>query len=222
MMSRVELPVFPGVGRKNDALFLYGAGRGKPFVLCYEQERVEVVCGPSCREVHKEINVAHCERDGVPISRRRGGGGTVVLSPGVLVTVVVGLCAPGQGIREIFSMVHRVMIKALQPLVPVPIRERGISDLAIGERKICGSSLYLPRSPAVFCYQSSLMVDCDTSLIGRYLHHPPREPDYRKGRGHAAFCTTLREQGCGEGVESVGCRVSALEYLWPGVLGLGH
>ena len=33
----------------------------------------------------------------------------------------------------------------------------------------------------------------DLRLIDRYLNHPPREPDYRRGRTHAAFMGGLKE-----------------------------
>jgi lipoate-protein ligase A len=35
----------------------------------------------------------------------------------------------------------------------------------------------------------------DVSLIERYLKHPKREPDYRKGRKHSEFVTNLKNLG---------------------------
>jgi lipoate-protein ligase A len=78
----------------------------------------------------------------------------------------------------------------------IALEQKGISDLAVGDRKVLGSSLYLPGRQLLYCYQSSLMVGSDLSLINRYLRHPPREPDYRSGRGHDAFCANLRQCGC--------------------------
>jgi lipoate-protein ligase A len=51
------------------------------------------------------------------------------------------------------------------------------------------------RKPANFYYQASLLVDADLDVIDSYLKHPPKEPEYRDGRDHLAFCTTLHQQG---------------------------
>jgi len=189
------LPVFPGRLRKNDALFIYGASQEKPFVRIYEQQAVEIVHGPSFR-ADRELFIDRCEEDGVTVTERRGGGGTVVLSPGVLVITITGEKKnEREGALDIFHRVHDAVIAALSKAGVNNIIRAGISDLADGGKKILGSSLYIGSKPPLFYYQSSLMVSNDLTLLDRYLRHPPREPDYRGGRGHSDFCTTLRELG---------------------------
>jgi lipoate-protein ligase A len=114
----------------------------------------------------------------------------------MLILLVVGNRIHGESINECYSRIHRPLVELLDPMVAGPVREAGISDLAIGEHKVLGSSLYLARDPFLYYYQSSLMVRSDLSLISRYLKHPPREPDYRGRRAHGEFCTTLQEKGC--------------------------
>jgi len=189
------LVVFPGRLRKNDALFIYGASQEKPFVYIYEQQAVEIVHGPSFR-ADRELFIDRCKADDVTITERRGGGGTVVLSPGVLViTITGGKKSEREGALEIFGRVHDAVIAALKKIGVCGVVRAGISDLAVGGKKVLGSSLYIGSKPPLFYYQSSLMVSNDLSLLDRYLRHPPREPDYRSGRGHSDFCTTLKELG---------------------------
>jgi lipoate-protein ligase A len=189
------LPVFPGEPRKNDDVFIGGVLAEKPFVLVYEQESVEVVHGPSFR-AEREIFVDRCEEDGVAVTARRGGGGTVVLSPGVLVIVVVGEKKnEREGALDVFSRVNGVIAAALCKSGIKNVANEGISDLAVDGKKILGSSLYMGSKPPLFYYQSSLMVCNDLTLIDRYLQHPPKEPEYRQGRSHRDFCTTLKELG---------------------------
>lgn len=172
---------------------MYGAVQAKPFVFVYEQEMVEVVCGPSCR-INDEVIVDRCTDDDVAITNRRTGGGTVVLSPGMVVTLVVGERNGAQPALCYFDMVHNAMIRLLADEGITGIAKTGISDCAINGRKILGSSLYLGTTPRLYYYQSSLLVAPDLSLFDRYLRHPPREPSYRNGRPHAAFCTSLRRE----------------------------
>ena len=208
-------PKLPGHLRRNDALFLFGSLRPKPWVLAYEQPYVEIVGGPSCKP-EKEILPDATDRDGVAVRQRRGGGGTVVLSPGMVITVVVGRRKRDDVIRDIFGRVHEGIIRVCAELkLPTP-QHRGLSDLAVGERKILGSSLYLSQRPFLYYYQSSLMVDPDMSLLDRYLKHPPREPDYRKGRSHTLFCTSLRQEGYPIQAAAL---AHALQRKLPGLIG---
>ena len=191
---KTALPKFPGQLRKNDALFIYGASQKKPFKFVYEPDSVEIVHGPSCR-VSEEIFVSRCKEDNIAITERRGGGGTVVLSPGMLVTIVVGEKRGKENAVDIFRRIHDAFIHALSEAGITDIVHKGISDLAINGKKVLGSSLYMGSNIPLYYYQSSLMVSNNLALLSRYLCHPPREPDYREGRDHGQFCTTLCESG---------------------------
>jgi len=190
----MRCPIFPGILRKNDGIFMYGALQPKPFIRVYEQTELEVVLGPSC-SAEKEVYSEKCISDSVPLIERRGGGGTVILAPGMVVTVIVGERPLAYTALQIFDKIHSVMIKILCEAGITSVEKKGISDLAISNKKVLGSSLYMGTNPRLYYYQSSLMVDADTEFISRYLKHPPREPDYRSGRSHEEFCTTLKQQG---------------------------
>ncbi len=139
--------------------------------------------------------------DGIPWRRRRGGGGTVVLTPGQAVLACVTQVDSPFRNREYASAINSWFIEALENLRVRGIVSRGISDLAIGERKILGTSIY--RTRLVLFYQASLLVSNDLSLFTRYLAMPARVPDYRAGRSHEDFCTTLVREGYRVSVDDV-------------------
>ncbi len=47
------------------------------------------------------------------------------------------------------------------------------------------------RSRDLLFYTASLMIANDLMLLDRYLKYPSKEPDYRKGRSHLEFVTTI-------------------------------
>lgn len=197
----LNMPIFPGELKKNDAIFLYGAmQKKKPFVFSYEQNKCEIVHGPSCN-VPNEIHTDNCDTEGVPVLERRGGGGTVVLSKGMCILIVVGF-RDGRHALPIFDSIHRSMITLLEQIGIKNLKQQGTSDITIDDHKILGSSLYLGSKPQLYYYQSCLMVSSDVGFLNRYLKHPPREPDYRKSRGHDSFCTTLHNAGYSVPVET--------------------
>ncbi len=136
-----------------------------------------------------EVYENHCQHDHVPIIRRRGGGGTVVLSPGILVVSIVKRVTHRYYFQEYFHQINTYLIEALQHLDITSLGQQGISDICLHDRKILGSSMY--RSKDILFYSASLMVSNDVQLLDRYLRHPSREPDYRQGRVHLDFVTTI-------------------------------
>jgi lipoate-protein ligase A len=153
------------------------------------------------RRAEEDVFLDQAAQDGVPLLRRRGGGGTVVLSPGqVVLALVAEVAFPFQNI-EYFRKINGWFRQALESLGLQGVEDRGISDLAVGGRKILGTSLY--RRRLLLFYQASLLVSNDLGLLERYLRFPSRVPDYRQGRRHEEFCTTLRVEGCPVTVEQV-------------------
>jgi lipoate-protein ligase A len=174
-----------------DAEALSRFEREGPFTWLWEPTRNECVLGAGTPET--DINESFCTATGVPIYRRRGGGGAVLLSPGNL---VITACYDAR--KKAFATgwilpIAEAVVRALASLGVKGAHVRGLGDVAIGEQKILGSSLYANRQVALF--QGSLLVDSDLDLIARYLPHPSKEPDYRRGRSHLDFVTTLRAAG---------------------------
>ncbi|GAB4165174.1 MAG: hypothetical protein Kow00107_11110 [Planctomycetota bacterium] len=66
-------------------------------------------------------------------------------------------------------------------------------DFAVGNRKICGNSSR--RGLHGTLIHGTILLSSDVWRFPRYLNHPSDEPEYRRGRGHTEFVTTLEQLG---------------------------
>lgn len=141
--------------------------------------------GDPAEELHLDL----VRRERIPLRRRRGGGCAVLLDPGnVIVSLVAGV--PGlAGIHPHFRALSAWVADALEQLGVPGVAQRGVSDLALGEHKIGGSCIF--RAKDLLYYSTTLLAAPDLDLMERALRHPPREPDYRRGRCHRDFVTAL-------------------------------
>ena len=156
----------------------------------YRHPGTAVVLGRGS-DPERELFLQPCRSDRVPLTRRRGGGCAVVLDPGNLV-ISVALPLPGlTGISRAYDDLTRWLIDGLEGLGIEGIARAGTSDLSLQERKIGGSCIY--RIPGLLFYSTTLLIDPDLERIERWLRHPPREPDYRRGRSHREFMLPLAE-----------------------------
>lgn len=131
-------------------------------------------------------------KDNIIVMQRPSGGETVILSPKMLVIAALLPIIKGIASRDYFIKCNDVIIEALKNFGVKNLSTKGISDISIGEKKILGSAIYRAQD-SVF-YHAVLNINEDINLISRYLNHPKREPDYRKGRNHNEFVTSLWEQ----------------------------
>jgi len=156
----------------------------------WEPGGLMVVLGRSSRideEVHREA----CRADGVPVLRRPSGGAAILTGPGCLMYALVLSYDLRPALRPV-DLAHRFVLNAiasaLRPLADA-VRCRGISDLAMADRKISGNSIRCRKRHLL--YHGTLLYRFPLELVGRYLRTPPRQPDYRVGRDHASFLTNL-------------------------------
>ncbi|WP_145269965.1 lipoate--protein ligase family protein [Tautonia plasticadhaerens] len=178
----------------DEALLIEADRRGDagPGILrSWELPGPAVVMGASCR-MAEAVDRDACLLDGVPVSRRASGGGTVLIGPGALsVSVILPIASVpgGAAVGELQRWVLGRLADRLRALGP-PVEVRGSGDLALGGRKCSGSAQRRLRRCALV--HASILYDLPADLIARYLGVPPRrQPEYRAGRDHAAFVTNL-------------------------------
>jgi lipoate-protein ligase A len=167
-------------------------GTGGQALRFWESAVTFAVLGFS-RKASEDLDLAACERDGVPVLRRPSGGGTVLQGPGCLNFALVLRLDRDPQLRTIQgtnSWVLGRIAEALQPAAP-GIEKRGISDLALNGRKVSGTAQRRKRSHVLF--HGTLLHGFALGTIEKYLTHPkPQdEPDYRGGRVHGDFVTRI-------------------------------
>lgn len=183
-------------------------------VRLWEPAAPFVVAGRSTR-LQSEIHLDACRRDRTPVRRRSSGGASIVAGPGCLMYAVVLSCERRPRLRAIdqaHAHVLGLLAHALAEHVPT-VEHRGTSDLVFAadsarlssqnqpadrtnqtdapraNRKFSGNSLRCKRTHLL--YHGTLLFDFPLDLVGRYLAMPPRQPDYRDGRGHERFIANL-------------------------------
>ena len=118
----------------------------------------------------KELFKDECESRGIAILKRVTGGGTVLQTPGVL---NYSYTAPDPGrldIHRMFDQGTSLIVHALAG-IGVEAHKRGISDVAVGDRKISGNAQAkeMAGDPA-----PRVLVDIDRDLMRAVLRHPSR------------------------------------------------
>ena len=157
---------------------------GRPRVDLYPYPASHLVLGRGS-DPELELNLDAVLADDAPVYRRRGGGCAVLLDPGNLV-LSVALALPGiGGSKRAFAAISDWLASALEGCGVPGVRQRGVSDLALGDRKVGGSAIY--REKGLLYYSTTLLIAADLDGMERWLAHPPREPDYRRGRTHGEF-----------------------------------
>jgi len=149
---------------------------------------VEVVIGRGGK-VGVELDMPAIAADGVPVLRRRGGGCAVVLDPGNLIVSLVAPLPGVGGVTSAFAACTEWLCRGLAAAGAPGVRGDGVSDLVLDDRKVGGSCIY--RTRGLVYYSTTLLIASDISLVERYLPHPPREPEYRRGRRHGDFMGAL-------------------------------
>jgi lipoate-protein ligase A len=159
------------------------------------------------------VRLALAQADGIPVMQRQSGGHAVFLSPNMLAVSLVWRRQPLPDNRPFFAAANQLIITALEQLGVDGLQQRGISDIAIAGRKLVGSSIYRNRQLLFF----HAIINCreNAERIARYLHFPRRSPDYRRGRAHKDFITSLRECGYDLQGELVAGHICAAKNRFP-------
>jgi len=169
-------------------------------VEVHRPDRCCVVMGAGGK-AEREVWLEALQARDIPLYKRKGGGGTVLLGPNVIVATVHAGVENRFGNLAYFRAINGALIDIFRGWKPAPYEQRGISDIAVADRKLVGSSIFRRRQ--YLLYQASLLVELDLALMNRVLQPPPREPDYRRGRPHEAFVSCFRELGLDASYEAM-------------------
>lgn len=173
--------------------------------LVWQPAETVIVLGQS-NQAETAVHTGLAERDGVPVYKRQTGGQTVILTPKTLVISVRLIAERLDNPQVYFKRINHLIMEALSHLGIADLSEKGISDIAIGDKKILGSSIYRKRN-MVF-YHAVLNIAESPLFIGRYLKHPIREPDYRSGRKHEDFVTSVHLAGYPRTIKEISVEIS--------------
>jgi len=191
----------------DEALLDAAEAAGGPEVLRFWEPRSHFVVLGYGDRAEKEVNVAACKADGVPVLRRSSGGGTVLQGPGCLNYSLILKIDPLGPLRSIVSANRFIMERNRSAIeaamngatlvdtkIPEPSHNRDISirghtDLTLGELKFSGNAQR--RKKSFLLFHGTFLLRFGLPLLEEYLPLPSRQPAYRFGRSHSAFVMNL-------------------------------
>ena len=162
---------------------------GPPTAVIGANERTEQV-----------VDAEACAVQRVELVRRCTGGGTVLETGGVLNYSLVTPAPDHLSLKAAFR-VGAELVCAILAAFGITGAPEGISDAAVGNRKISGNAQ--ARRWNALLLHGTLLVDFDFDLADNVLRYPPREPEYRAGRAHRDFMVTLGTLGISTDRDSV-------------------
>ncbi|MBX7257651.1 MAG: lipoate--protein ligase family protein [Candidatus Hydrogenedentes bacterium] len=165
-------------------------GAREEILRIWESPSLFVVLGvsqPLRAHVYEDV----CARDKVPILRRCSAGGCVLQGPGCLnfsLVLRTELHPEIRTIRDSYCFILGKLAAALR-LRGVSASHKGISDLAVGGKKISGNAQ--KRRKHAILHHGTLLYGMNPELMEKYLRDPVDRPQYRGTRTHRGFVSSL-------------------------------
>ena len=125
----------------------------------------------------------------VPLIKRYSGGGTVIVDTNTLFVTFIFQ-------KEIHDSppfpepILRWSESFYQNALAIPDFHLCENDYVIGNLKCGGNAQYIKKDR--FVHHTTFLWDFEDSFM-EYLLHPPKTPEYRKGRNHTDFLCRLKE-----------------------------
>lgn len=173
-----------------------GTSASREVLRVWEMPRACVVVGRASR-LDLEVFVERCREEDIPILRRMSGGSSIVAGPGCLMYSVLLSLQQRPECRQV-DAAHRTVMERTRSAVQAALSRfhiegdvaiEGICDLTWRGFKISGNALRVKRHWLM--YHGTILLTMPLEWIERYLRIPPRQPEYRAGREHERFVTSL-------------------------------
>lgn len=177
--------------------------KGTNQVLIWIPDKVYIVLGAS-NNVNNALNVENVCQDKITVLKRPTGGQAVVLTPNNIIISAVFFDQNTLHPKEVFQHINKQIISVIEKMGIHNLSLMGIFDIVISGRKVLGSAIY--KNKNALMYHAVLNIGEPTTTFERYLKYPAREPDYRAGRTHTEFITSLKEKGYTKSIHQFGKR----------------
>ena len=171
--------------------YLFENNADTPLVKVWIPDETCIVLGRSNHPLDS-LFIEKVIEDRIPVYKRPSGGETVLLSNKMLVLSISARQTALKSGKSYFEKYNAKVISVLKNLGIDELGFKGISDIVINNMKILGSAVY--QNKDIVFYHAVINVSESISLISKYLKHPMREPDYRIGRDHKEFVTSLDQE----------------------------
>jgi lipoate-protein ligase A len=165
--------------------------RGEPVreLLRYWESPVPFIVLGSTGRLAEEVHLEACHASGTSILRRSSGGGTVLVGPGCLCFSLILSLEGRPELLDIHGSYRSILMRIAAWLDVAGLEHRGISDLALDDRKISGNAQR--RKSRTLLHHGTILYDFDLAPMGRFLKQPVRQPEYRAERSHISFMANL-------------------------------
>ena len=108
----------------------FGA-KNAPALFRFFESQTKMVVLSSSNKPEEEVNESVCQEKHIPVLRRKGGGGTVLLGPGCLILTFAFFAKDVFGNSGYFEKINRLWINALAELNIQGLNQQGISDICL-------------------------------------------------------------------------------------------
>ena len=166
-------------------------GTGEPTLTLVNPSRPYICIGYH-QELEKEVDVAYCRENGLPMTRRQVGGGAVYLDENQLFWhIIVSRSQVPYRIEEVYARYLAGPVNALRAM-GIPAVHRPVNDIQVDGRKIGGTGAATIGDAIVIV--GSLMFDFDYEVMVRVLKVPSEKFRDKVYQSMREYLTTIRRE----------------------------